>query len=306
MTIDTISDFQQKTKFPLANFLLESESFFRSDFPNIVNFYNGNSNSLDRNYIKKLNELTEQSSYIIHFFKERKQSFDSIDYWELLDKIEDIKIKFNTTYSISKFLRSSITDGTEKSGFVFDARLNRNETLEDISYNQLQKNGEDDWLDIAFENDLKEVDYDVSGGTKLKLRKQLFQSNIVTSMIDNTIGEKIYGRDIKKSFQYLDDDLETLDYKETVYQSVDILSKLSKGDIPEYRNLGLKKNIYKGSNFSKLNYSSLVREMNRNFASDDLFSDFSIKELRYEQGDVFIEYQVNTKYDLVIIKNIYL
>lgn len=304
--IDTIEEFQEKTKFPLANFLVDSNQFFTSDFPHIVNFYNGNSKTLDRSHIKKLNTLSEQASYILQYFKERKQAFNTVDYWELLDMIEDIKIKFNTSKNISKYLRSSIVDGTDKAGFVYDARMSRNETLEDISFNQLQKSGENDWLDIAFENDLKEVDYDVQGGTQLKLRKQLFQSNLVTSMIDNTIGEKIYGKDIKKSFQYKDDDLETLGYKDTVYQSVEILAKLSKGDIPEYRSLGLRKNIYKGSNFSRLNYSSIVREMNKNFASDDLFTDFVVKELRYEQGDVYIEYQVNTKYDLVVIKNIYL
>ena len=123
-------------------------------------------------------------------------------------------------------------------------------------------------------------------------------------MIDNTVGEKIYGRDIKKKLTFEDDDLKSLDYKETVNQTVEILASLNKGDIPEYREIGIPIGLYKGSNFSRLNYSSIVRELNKNFSTDDLFSNFNVLEMEYKEGDLYIKYEVNTKYELVIIKNI--
>ena len=305
MLENTIEIFQNKTNFPLADFLVEANSFFSNEFNDIVNFYSGNKNTLDRSQIKKLNSLSEKAIYLQRIFRDNKYKFNTVDFWELLDIIEDIKVKLSTSQNMSKYLRSTINNSVDKkNGFVFDTILENQETLEDINLKKLKNTYEEDWFDIALENDLKEIDWDISGGKELKLRKKIFQSDLVTSMIDNTVGEKIYGRDIKKKLTFEDDDLKSLDYKETVNQTVEILASLNKGDIPEYREIGIPIGLYKGSNFSRLNYSSIVRELNKNFSTDDLFSNFNILEMEYKEGDLYIKYEVNTKYELVIIKNI--
>lgn len=305
MLENTIEIFQNKTNFPLADFLVEANSFFSNEFNDIVNFYSGNKNTLDRSQIKKLNSLSEKAIYLQRIFRDNKNKFNTVDFWELLDIIEDIKVKLSTSQNMSKYLRSTINNSVDKkNGFVFDTILENQETLEDINLKKLKNTYEEDWFDIALENDLKEIDWDISGGKELKLRKKIFQSDLVTSMIDNTVGEKIYGRDIKKKLTFEDDDLKSLDYKETVNQTVEILASLNKGDIPEYREIGIPIGLYKGSNFSRLNYSSIVRELNKNFSTDDLFSNFNVLEMEYKEGDLYIKYEVNTKYELVIIKNI--
>ena len=305
MLENTIEIFQNKTNFPLADFLVEANSFFSNEFNDIVNFYSGNKNTLDRSQIKKLNSLSEKALYLQKIFRDNKYKFNTVDFWELLDIIEDIKVKLSTSQNMSKYLRSTINNSLDKNnGFVFDTILENQETLEDINLKKLKNTYEEDWFDIALENDLKEIDWDISGGKELKLRKKIFQSDLVTSMIDNTVGEKIYGRDIKKKLTFEDDDLKSLDYKETVNQTVEILASLNKGDIPEYREIGIPIGLYKGSNFSRLNYSSIVRELNKNFSTDDLFSNFNVLEMEYKEGDLYIKYEVNTKYELVIIKNI--
>jgi hypothetical protein len=303
MLENTIEKFQNITKFPISDFLLDSNNFFTNDFNNIVSFYSGNKNTLDRSQINKLNSLAERAQYIQQIFRNRKEVFKSVDYWELLDLIEDIKVKLQTSQNISKYLRSSIVKNVDKLGFVFDKIMNDNETLEDITLNILNDDSDNGWFDLALENDLKEINWDISGGTDLKIRKKIFQADLVTSMIDNTIGENIYGKDIKKLFNYIDDDLEILSPKDTVFQCVEILSKLSKGDIPEYRNLGMDSSIYKGVNYSTLNYSSIVRELNKNFATDDLFRNFNVLDIKLQDGDLYVEFQIDTKYDLVVIKN---
>jgi hypothetical protein len=55
---------------------------------------------------------------------------------------------------------------------------------------------------------------------------------------------------------------------------------------------------------SQLNFPSIVRELKRNFKTDDLFENFEIKNFKIQDGDIHIEYKVDTKYDLVIIKNV--
>lgn len=298
-------EFKKITNYDIGAFFIESRDFFDLEYIKIVNFFRGESDFLDQISIKILNGLLQDCSNISNLFIRNKKLMNNFQYWELLDNFEDIKTKLQTTVNISKYLRSSIIANKKRSGFVFEYDILPEQTLENISKNILsESDSENSWVDIAIENDLEEIDYDIVNSERIKLRKRIFQSNLVTSMIDNTIGERIYGKDIKKHISFNSDDLETLSYKDTVFQTVEILSKLERGDIPEFEQLGLDSQIYKGSNLSQLNYSSIVRELRNNFSTDDLFQDFEIKDFKIIDGDMFIEYKINTKYELVIIKNI--
>jgi hypothetical protein len=305
ITNKILSDFKRKTNYPLGDFFIEAKLFFEKDYNNFVLFFSGKTNLLDKTSIKRLNKLSEQSLVISNLFLYKKNLMKTIDYWELLEGFENIKTKLETTINISKYSRSSVIANQSKSGFAFDYNLVSEQTLENVSRTILKESSfENDWINIAMDNDLKEIDYDISGGNPIKLRKKLLQANLVTSMIDNTIGEKIYGRDIKRFFSYKDDDLESLGYKETAFQTSEILSQLENGDIPEFPELGLNPQFYKGVNTSQLNYPSIIREIKRNFSTDDLFVGFEIKSIKLDHDDIQIEYKVETKYELVIIKNI--
>lgn len=296
--------FKDITQYPIDIYFLEAREFFQKDYPAMVSFFSGRTNMLDKSHITRLNKLTEQSMVIANLFYLKKRLMGTVDFWELLDSFEEVKTKLWTAMNISKYLRSSILANKSKAGFVFPYDLKPEQTLENISRMVLQETDfENSWTDIALENDLKEIDYDVLEGKHLNLRKRLFQADLVTSMIDNTIGERIYGKDIKRLFKFANNDLEVLGYKDTVFQTVEILSGLERGDVPEFPELGINSQFYKGVNMSQMNYPSVVREMKRNFASDNLFRDFEIKSFKLEEGDIYIEYKVNTKYDLVIIKN---
>lgn len=293
------------TNFPVGDFLTDSRNFFRDDYPSIVSFFKGETDFIDKRHIKLLNLLSERSLQLSYIFTDKKSVMNTVDFWQLLEALENLITKFQTTAKISKYLRSSLLQGRNKSGFVFEHVTDQEQTLENISDNLLGVNDfQNKWTEIALENDLKEVDWDISGGEKLNLRKQIFQANLVTSMIDNTIGEKIYGKDINRFLTYENEDLASLEYRDTVFQTVDILGNLSKGDIPEFKFLGINSDLYKGTNYSQLNYPSISRELERNFRTDDLFRDFEIKKMYHRDGDIFIEYSVDTKYELTVIKNI--
>jgi len=300
-----IGKFKTIANYPMDQFLIDSKSFFEIDFPKMVDFFGGRANFLDKKHIKNLNDLLHESAIIENLFILRKNLMGTSDFWELLDVFEDIKTKLETAQNISKYLRSSIIANKNKAGLVVDYSLMKEQTLENVSRTFLNQNSfENDWVNIAIENNLKEVDYDIMGGANVKVRKKVFQNDLVTSMIDNTIGEKIYGKDILKVFTFEDDDLKSLGYKETAFQTADILAELEKGDIPEFPGLGLNMLFYKGINLSQLNYPSITRELRNNFASDNLFQDFEVKSLKTMEDNIFIEFKVNTKYELVLIKNV--
>jgi len=300
-----ILKFKKVANYPIDQFLIESKSFFEVDFPKMVDFFGGKADFLDKKHLKKLKDLLNESAKLENIFILRKKLMTTSDFWELLDLFEDVKTKLETANNISKYLRSSIIANKNKAGLVVDYTLASEQTLENVSRTFLNQNSfENDWTNIAIENNLKEVDYDIKGDTTVKVRRRVFQNDLVTSMIDNTIGEKIYGKDIYKVFTYEENDLKSLGYKETAFQSTDILAELEKGDIPEFPGIGLNMSFYKGINLSQLNYPSITRELKNNFSTDDLFKDFEIKSLKTMEDNILIEFKVSTKYELVLIKNV--
>lgn len=305
VTLQTYERFQSLTNYRLQDFVIEVGDFFDSEMPIIVRFYLGQRTILDRKYLKHLNALTEESINVLSIFRSFKNIMSTVDYWELLDGIEDLKGKLKYAQNISKYVRSSLIKGKVKNSYVFNHIMGPEETLENVSRDILKNTrSEDDWSEIALDNDLREVDWDIDGGTELELNDTTFQAGIVTSMIDNTIGDRIYGKDLTRLLEFSDDDLLVLEYKETAIQTVDTLSKLSKNDIPEFPSIGINSNIWKGTNFSKLNYPLIIREMNLVFATDDLFKDFKVLEIKHVEGDIYIKFEVNTKRGMVLINNI--
>lgn len=304
-TDKTIEKYESITNISLGDFFDDINYFFKNSYPLLVNFYSGKSNSIEQKNFQFLNNLISRSEDITNKFNNNSDSFSTCDFWDLLDTLEDVKTKLQTCTKLSKYLRSSISQSSFTKGLNFNYTMSNNETIENVSSDVLKNNNFDEsWVNISLSNDLKETDWTISGGKILRLTNESFQNSLVTSMIDNTIGERIYGKDIYKKITFEDDDLKTLSYKETVFQTVDILSTLSKGQIPEFPQIGINGNVYKGVNINQMQFSSLVREYTKTFSTDDLFKDFKIVDLQYKEGDLYVKFAVNTKYDLVIFKDI--
>lgn len=305
ITLQTYERFNKLTNYKLNKFVVEVGDFFKFEMPLITRFYLGQSKFIDKKHIKKLNALTEESIKITGIFSSYKNIMPTVDYWELLDLIEDLRTHLQYGQNISKYVRSSEIKGKVKAGYAYNYNMFEEQTLEDVSKNiSKNPNFQDAWAQIALDNDLREVDWDIEGGTQLELIDQSFQANLVTSMIDNTVGDRVYGKDLKKLLEFEDDDLLVLGYKETAIQTVDILATLAKGDIPEFPGLGLDASVWKGTNISKINFPLINREMQGIFATDDLFKDFKVRSIKYVDGDLFIEYEVGTKRGLVVVNNI--
>jgi hypothetical protein len=302
---ETYNKFFSITKFDISRLVIDIQDFFENDFDNLVKFYSGDVKNLNILSIKKLSSLLIELSKLNSIFLTYNKRLSTIDFWELIVLVEDLKSKLLFSKNLSKYLRSSITSGITRRGYKFNYLMSPEETLESISKDVLNSDDFDnDWIEIAIDNDLKEVDWDIDGGKNISLVDNSFQSNLVTSMIDNSIGDKIYGLDIKKNIEFENDDLLVLNHKDTVLQTVSILASLSKGDIPEFPSIGINSNIWKGSNASQMNFPLLSRELNSNFKTDDLFINFKILSIQYNNGDIEIQYEVNTKRNFVIINNV--
>ena len=295
--------FKNYTKFDLLSYFNQVEEFFKTGYVQMSDYYNGVINKVDTVHQKNLEDLIKKSEKVSEQFKNNREKFQTVDFWELLDFCEDIKLKLQTTTNLAKFLRSSRTDFGFASGFAYDYTVGNQQTLEGISSKILDdEDPENDWVSIAKSNDLMEVDYDIDGGNELKLYRERFLGGFVTGIIDTINGESIYGKDIYKKITFEDNDLLVLNYKDTVFQAVEILSGLKQGDIPEFPHLGVNEGMYVGSNLAGMAYSTIVREMKKVFASDDLFVNFKINNISQKEDYLEISFQVETKYGLLVEK----
>ncbi len=299
--IEAINNFSRVAKFPLKQYLIDCENFFKAGYQSMTFFYQGRTNQIKPEYIQTLERLLKEADDISMSFNFHSSKFQNVEYWELLSMLEDLRGNLWTVKNLSKFLRSSRTNFDYNNSFKFDYFRQQNQTLENISEDVLKdSNSENDWVNIAMRNDLKELDYNNEGGQNIKLYKEKFIANFVTSVIDNMIGEAIYGLDLQKRIEFADDDLKVLTHKETVFQCVSILSTLKRGDVPQFPSFGIDPNITVGGNIGGSSYYKIINALSRNFASDDLFINFQVTNIKYEEGDLYVDFQIDTKYKLFV------
>lgn len=298
---NALINFKNLTKIDLVSYFDECQTFFNNGYVKMADYYNGKVDYVDTIYPKQLQKLLKQAETINEQFKTNKQKFSTVDYWELLDFCDDVRTKLQTTLKLPKYLRSSRTDFAFANGFHFDYKTGNQQTLENISDSILgDYDPENDWVDIALQNDLMETEYNVEESNDLKLYREKFVGNFVTGIIDVISGETIYGMDLYKKITIEDEDLLVLNYKQTAFQSVEILAGLKQGDIPEFKILGVASGMFVGSNLAGIAYSSIVRDMKRTFSSDDLYTNFKVIEMKQQQDALMINFSVETKYGLLI------
>jgi len=299
--IQSIVNFEQLTKYKLTTFIDDSAEFLKTGFPTIAEFFNGTIDVVDSKILNEHKKLLKEADVVIQVFKSNAQKLETAEYWFLLEFVEDIRTKLQTCSKLSKILRSSRVDFSFSTGFAHPYLLGDGQTLENVSNDVLRDaDSENDWTKIAMSNDLMEADWNVNEGKQLTLYYEKFQRDIVTSFVDNLVGEKIYGKDIDRKITFEYDDLKVLSYKDTVYQCVSIMSNLKQGDIPEYPSLGVNSSLYVGSNIANLQYAAIIRELTRVFSTDDLFINFNVTEIKLVEDSYYVKFEVGTKYQLVI------
>lgn len=297
--------FLKITGVDVYQFLSDFTDFITNNVDEIYSFYNGRLSYHPSTSLLILNSLKERVNILIALFHANKKAFQNIAFWDILYQVEEVKEKLKTVSNISKYLRSSIINesyqkGTQKQDFM----LSQEQTLENVSSDILKSNNKDnDWAEIATQNDLREEDYGLNGNIILKISyKNPGTINRIESVIDNIVGEKIYGRDFQKILEFEENDLKILGYKETLNQSVDTLMNLKKRDNPEFNDHGRSSII--GNSFLAISYPILFRQLMSVFATDDTIFSFMIVDIKRVGDSISIILEIETVYNDVLERNL--
>jgi hypothetical protein len=126
----------------------------------------------------------------------------------------------------------------------------------------------------------------------------------MASVCDNIIGQAAYGKDISVSMAFVTDDLNVLNYKDTMLQSINTKINLKEGDVPEFPNYGINQSMSVGNAVGSFSFPMIFRKLSEVFATDDSISAFAFKDIKIEKDAVKIVYTVQTKYNQIISNEI--
>ena len=305
-----IVSFERITGFPLLQYFLDFEEFMNNYAQSVVAYYGGDTRTASAPAFEALKQMQKSSVALTGVFTSFRTYFDNAEYWELLDQVETIKTKLDLYEESSRWLRSSVAKGTFSAFNLSEITQQQNQTLESISQNiggSLDK--ENQWSEIALNNNLAEEDYTPSGGTQLEA-KSLAGQLTITAVVDTLNGESVYGKDLQQKLEFStdDQDLVVLTPRQTIQQAVSILANLRNGDNPEFEDLGISASALAGSSLAAFQYPSLVRQLQTVFEGDDTLASFKITEItpeaNKETSRIRLRFEVNTRIGEILTETV--
>lgn len=293
-----IIEFERVTKYPLLNFLYSYRNFMLDSYSEIDRYFSGIVPTIDNKYLIDLKNMTNECQKVLSYFKNFSNKFNTCGYWELMEMIDQLNTTIEKINKLPKFRRTALTKrgyqpyvqvGTSVGGF---------RTFEDIANAVSEKNGDNsDWVDLMINNDMEETDWQIDELTNI----DVFISNktdiVVTTILDQPIGDRIYGKDISRVINFIGNDLEIKSGKDNVEQKCDILLNLNRGEVPENMLFGKNQSLFSGVSVKQFMYPALVQDLQNNFLQNDLFESLEVTGFNFVDGDIKVVCNIKTKYD---------
>jgi len=293
---DLLQDFKRMTRYDLELYLLGVEELSRRYYPGIVAYYRGRDNRVPSLGLKLLDSLVDESKRLDYIIGVNVSRFETTDWWDLLEILEDVKTKLRTMQNTPKWARTSLIRAKIAINPSSEVQLSQGQTIERLLGGNLgYKNEHQDWYDIAIHNDLREEDYSLNGGDQLTVAASGGFAFTINSIVDIMDRETMKGKDIDRKITWENDDIKVLSGDDAFIQDMEILATLRKGDNPEFISNGLSKEVAVGQNINSISYPLLMRQINETFRRDDSIDRFAVTKIERVQDGVFIEMEIYAK-----------
>lgn len=288
-------EFENITGFDLESFYSRFVTFINEQSQLIIDYYSGLEDNMDRDAYKEFLYLNNNIDYVLNLFYLNKERFNTIDFWQLMEFADDIKIKLNTIGNFNRFSRSAVLKESFTNETVVDVAMRKGETIEELVARFGSTDREADWVDVAITNSLIQEDYTPDGGVVLSIT---FKNNFrffLDSIVDTPIGDKIKGLDLNKYITFVGDDLNTLNYNQTLKQSMEILANLRKNSNPEFPFYGINPAIISGMSFKQAAIPPIIRQIYQVFSSDDIVKRIEISKTEFESDSIIMDINIVIK-----------
>ena len=304
----SIEEYEDITGFPLTSYLSSYRDFVNVDSPLITLYYSGISSTPDMPAFNELERLLKVAARLNEVTTSFRTSLQRADFWELIALIEDIRGRLWTIDNSSRWLRSSITKNnfspTQEVDYITNARQTLEQVASDVGGSDDRDN---DWIRLALRNDLREEDYTTQGGAKVTLTSEQSGGSVAT-VVDNLIGENIYGKDIDRKLTFTNSDLKVMTPKQTIRQAVEIYSQLRQGANPEFPEDGIAASLIVGSNYASFTYAAMFRQLFATFQKDDTLKNFKVIKLEIggegNRDGIFLEFEIETRMGELLVESL--
>lgn len=305
MIENVIIEFQKVTKYPIVEYLTTYEKFMSESYPIIDSYFSGKIDTIDNSHLILLKKIILESENVLTQFKNFANKFENCGYWEFLEFIEDLDINIEKINKLPKFKRTSLTKRGYQPYIQIAGDLGGMSTVEDLADKVRERNDDNtDWIDLMLSNDLNEKDWEIDKLSKINVMINSQTDILVTTILDQPIGERIYGKDINRRITFENNDLSIKEYLDNVDQKVNILLNLSSGDIPENKFLGKRSELIIGNTRNNFLLPVLAEDLRNTFLQNDLFEYIQIVDVFFDNGDFTINCEIKTKYDYKTVKQI--
>jgi len=224
----------------------------------------------------------------------------------LMDYIDNLNNTLEKINKLPKFLRTSLGKRGYTPSVQVSSTVGSDRTVDDVASTARELNQDNtQWVDLMLQNDWNEDDWEID-----KLRSvNVFINNrtqiVVTTIIDQPIGDRVYGTDILRKIGFVNNDLALAVRKDNIEQKSVILLELVRGDVPENMLFG-KNPMFFGSNAPIVNYSEVVTDIVNCFMQNDLFASVNVTDISFANGEATMKVEIQTKYDYKTEKTIVL
>lgn len=293
MISDVAVKFQEITKFDLYSYFTDYADFMSNQFQDVRAYYSGDSETIDAKYVENLNSLLERSNTLMKLFTTFGPKLGNVGYWELQNYCQDLADTLKKITLLPKYLRTSKTVRGYKPYVQIGYNVGGMSDFRDIAQ---RLNSEDITEEtLILHNDFEEEDYEIDD---TKPATVFYTNNArdlnVKTILEEPVGDKVYGKDILSKISFDGDDLAVVEYQDNVEQKIVTLLELIRGDVPELPTFGRKK--ITGENFNNYSYPELITDIRDIFLQDDLFESVDVVSINIEQGDIFVTLDIRTKY----------
>lgn len=297
MFTDVANEFENITKFELLQYFTDYSDFLQNDYSEVYAYYSGNSESIDNAKLTTLSTLLNKSNNLMRIFQEFAGKLGNVGYWELQQYCQDLKDTLERISKLPKYCRTAKTCRGYKPYVQVNEDIGGMKTIADLA-DQLGNITENE---LILNNDLEEGDYEIDKLSSITALVENQTNVVVSTIMEQPIGKRIYGKDIQRKIDFSDNDLTIVKYENNVEQKAEILLEINKGDIPEIPNFG--KTVVSGQTYSGYNYGELMSDLQDNFLQDDLFDNVTISDIDYDNGDLYATVKIQTKYVYSTTKN---
>lgn len=293
MNSNIIREFENITKFSITDYFRDYVDFMREDYIHVDDYYSGVIKKLDSDIISRFKKLIKNSKTLLSQFRIFANKMQKCGFWELNEYCQQLNDTLEKITKLPKYKRVVKSyDGGYSKTVKTVGEIGGMKTIEDLS-NETGANGIDE-VSLILKNDLMEKDWEID---ELKEISNFINNEtdiVVTTIIGEPVGEKVYGVDIDRNITFSDNDLKLVLYTENISQKCEILLTLNKGDIPEFPEFGMTHT--EGINSGNYNFGEFLKEINNNFMNNDIFKYVSINSMDLKGGSIEASVLIKTKY----------